>query len=56
MMQKILIGDAECLVFFDSESNAHLLDGCFAIEQGLQIMSRNATNIVVVGGSQIRTE
>ena len=56
MMQKILIGDAECLVFFDSGSNAHLLDGSIAIEQGLQIMSRKPTNIAVVGGSQIRTE
>ena len=56
MMQKILIGDAECLVFFDSVSNAHLLDGSVAIKQGLEIMSIKPINIAVVGGSQIRTE
>ena len=56
MMQELKIGNSDCLAFFDSGSNAHLLDGELAERENLQIVSKKRTAISVVGGNQIKTE
>ena len=36
LLQNIKIGGSECLVFFDSGANSHLIDGSIAVKEGLQ--------------------
>ena len=56
LMQELKIGNSDCLAFFDSGSNAHLLDGELAERENLQVLSSKPTAISVVGGNQIKTE
>ena len=55
LMQELLIGNSECLAFFDGGSNTHLMEGKLAIREGLQVISEKPNIISVVGGSQITT-
>ena len=49
LMQELKIGNSDCLAFFDSGSNAHLLDGELAERENLQVLSSKPTAISVVG-------
>ena len=43
ILQNIKIGKSECLVFFDSGANSHLIDGSIAVKEGLQAVSNKRT-------------
>ena len=39
ILQNIKLGSSECLVFFDTGANSHLIDGDLALKEGLQLIS-----------------
>ena len=55
-MQNLRVGDSNCLTFFDSEANAHLIDGQLARREELQLISSKPIALEVIGGGSIRTE
>ena len=56
MMQNLRIGNSNCLTFFDSGLNAHLIDGELAEKDKLQLIPRNHTALGVIGGGSVTTE
>ena len=50
IMQNLKIGNSNCLTFFDSGANVHLIDGKLAEKEGLQLISSNSTALGVIGG------
>ena len=50
------IGNSDCLTFFDSGANAHLIDGQLAEKEKLQFISSNSTALEVIGGVSAMTE
>ena len=50
------IGNRDCLTFFDSRANAHLMNGQLAIQEKLQLMSSKPKALEVIGGGSIMTE
>ena len=56
LMQNIQVGDLNCLTFFDSGANTHLIDGQLARLEELQLISNKAIALGVIGGGSIRTE
>ena len=56
LMQKIRVGDLNCLPFFESGANTHLIDGQLARLEELQLISNKAVALGVKGGGSIRTE
>ena len=55
-MQKLRIGNTDCLTFFNSGANAHLTDGELAKKEKLQRISENHSALGVIGGGTITTE
>ena len=55
-MQNFRVGDSNCLTFFDSGANAHLIDRQLAIQEELQIISSKSIALGVIGGGSIRKE
>ena len=45
ILQNIRVGKSECLVFFDSGANSHLIDGNVAVKEGLQAVSNERTRL-----------
>ena len=56
LMQKLRIGNSECLTFFDSGANAHLIDGDLAKKEKLQRMSEKQSALGMIGGGTVTTE
>ena len=56
LMQNLQVGDSNCLTFFDSGVNTHLIDGQLARSEELQLISRKDIALGVIGGGSIRTE
>ena len=56
LMQNLRVGDSNCLTFFDSGANAHLIDGRMARQEGLQLISNKLVALGIIGGGSIRTE
>ena len=54
-MQTIRIGSTDTLVFFYRGSNTHIIKSSVAVEENLQCISANPTELSVVGGSKVRT-
>ena len=56
LLQNIKIGGSECLVFFDSGANSHLIDGSIAMKDGLQAVSTERTSLGLISGGQVESE
>ena len=56
LMQNLRVGDSNCLNFFDSGANNHLIDGRMARQEDLQLISSKSIALGVIGGGSIRTE
>ena len=56
LMQKMRIGNSECLTFFNSGANTHLIDGKMARKENLQRISENHSAVGVIGGGTITSE
>ena len=56
LMQNLRVVDSNCLTFFDSEANAHLIDGQLARQEELQLISSKSIALGVIGGGSIRME
>ena len=55
-MQNLRVGDSNCLAFYDSGANTHLIDGQLARLEELQLISNKSIALGVIGGGSIRTE
>ena len=55
-MQNLRVGDSNCLTFYDSGANTHLIDRQLARLEELQLISNKAVALGVIGGGSIRTE
>ena len=55
-MQNLRIGNSNCLTFFDSGANDHLIDGTLAEKEQLQRLSDNQSALGVNGGGTITME
>ena len=53
LMQNLRIGNSNCLTFFDSGANDHLIDGTLAEKEKLQKISENHADLGVIGGGTI---
>ena len=56
LMQNLRIGKRDCLTFFDSGANTHLVDEQLAQKEKLQLISSNFTALGVIGGGAVMTE
>ena len=56
ILQNIKVGKSECLVFFDSGANSHLIDGNIAVKEGLQAVSSERTRLGLIAGGQVESE
>ena len=56
LMQNLRIGNSNCLTFFDSGENTHLVDEQLAEKEKLQLKSSNSTALGVIGGGAVMTE
>ena len=56
ILQNIRIGNSECLVFFDSGANSHLIDVNIAVKEGLQAVSNEKTSLGLISGGQVESE
>ena len=56
LMQNLRVGDSNCLNFFNSGANTHLIDGRMARQEDLQLISSKSIAISVIGGGSIKTE
>ena len=56
LMQRLRIGQSECLTFFDSGANAHLVETTLAVNENLQQFSYCKAEIGVVCGGTIANE
>ena len=56
LMQNLRIGKSDCLTFFDSGANSHLIDGQLAEREKLQLISSKFTDFGVIGGGSVMTE
>ena len=55
-MQNLRVGDSNCLTFFDSGDNAHLIDGELARDKELKLISSKSTALGVIRGGSIMTD
>ena len=56
LMQRLRIGNSECLTFFDSRANAHLIDRNLAKNENLQRISETQSALGVFRGGSIISE
>ena len=56
LMQNLRVGDSNCLTFFDSGANAHLIDGRMARQEDLQLVFSKSVALGIIGGGSIKTE
>ena len=56
LMQRLRIGQSECLMFFDSGANTHLVEKTLAVNENLQRFSECETEIGVIGGGTLAME
>ena len=56
ILQNIKVGQSECLVFFDSGVNIHLIDGKLAVKEGLQAASSEKTRLGLIAGGQVESD
>ena len=56
LMQNLRVGDSNCLNFFNSGANTHLIDGRMARQEDLQLVSSKSVALGIIGGGSIRTE
>ena len=57
LMQNLRVGASNCLTFFDSRANDHLIDGELARQEELKLISSKSIALgVIVRGESIRTE
>ena len=47
-MQNLRVEDSNCITFFDSGENAHLIDGQLARNKELQLISNKTTALGVI--------
>ena len=56
ILQNIKLGKSECLIFFDTGANSHLIDGNLALKEGLQAISSERTKLAMIAGGQVESE
>ena len=56
LIQNLRIGNSDCLTFYDSGANAHLIDRQLAEKEKLQLISSNSTALGVIGAGSVVTE
>ena len=56
ILQNLKIGSSECLVFFDTGANSHMIDGNIASKEGLQTISIEQTRLRLIAGGQVESE
>jgi hypothetical protein len=56
IMQMLCIANEPVLTFYDTGSNAHLVDGALAERAGFQVLDDSCTRIGVIGGEHIWSE
>ena len=56
LMQRVRIGRANHLIFFDRGANAHLVQGKMAVAAGFEITSAHPTSLTVVGGGSVKSK
>ena len=56
MMQRLRIGKSECLTFFDSGANNHLIEKSLATNENLQRLSECHAELGVIGGGTLTAE
>ena len=54
--QNIKLGKSECLIFFDTGANSHLIDGNLASKEGLQAISSERTRLGLIAGGQVESK
>ena len=54
LMENLRVGNSNCLTFFDSGANAHLIDGQMARQEDLQLISNKSVALIIIGGGSIR--
>ena len=50
ILQNIKLGKTECLEFFDTGANSHLIDVNLAVREGLQPISSEKTRLGLIAG------
>ena len=55
-MQRLRIGQSECLTFFDSGANTHLVEKSLAIKENLKRFSECQAELGVIGGGKFTAE
>ena len=56
ILQNIKLGKSECLIFFDTGANSHLIDGNLASKEGLQAISSERTRLGLIAGGYVESE
>ena len=56
LMQNLHVGDSNCLTFFNSGANTHLIDGQLDRQEELQLISSKDIALGVIGGGSIKIE
>ena len=56
LMQNLRVGDSNCVTFFDSGANAHLIECQLAKNTELQLISSKSTALGVIVGGLVMTE
>ena len=56
LMQNLRTGNSNCLTFFDSGANAHLIDSQLARNEEFQLITCKSIALGVIGGGLIMTE
>ena len=56
LMQRWRIGNSECLTFFDSGANTHLIEKSIATNKNLQRLSECHAELGVIGGETVTAE
>ena len=56
LMQRLRIGKSECLTFFDSGANTHLIEKSLVTNENLQRLSECQAELGVIGGGTLKAE
>ena len=56
ILQNIKLGKSECLVFFDTGANSHLIDGNIVLKEGLQAITSERTRLGLIAGGQVESK
>merc|ERR1711911_297248 len=56
VMQWLRIGSTDCLCFFDSGANIHMISGDLAEKEGVKMLSQDSTVLKILGKGEVATD